>query len=186
MRMYHGSTILFKEFDLAHVLEGDGKVKFGYGIYLTSSFASAAHYSGVKESASSHYVYTVEIPEISEDNHIAFKRPVNASIIKRAEASLGNLIPVIVQKDGKEFRKYLAKCLTGAIDLAGEKAAAEFLDDIGVHFIIWPYSWRNPQLGFNCAVFKEQIVRIIEVHQIELDANKKLINGSQKTIWSEK
>lgn len=41
---YHGSSALFDKFDLAHVLEGDGKVKFGYGVYLTSSFKSAAHY----------------------------------------------------------------------------------------------------------------------------------------------
>lgn len=42
---YHGSSVLFPRFDLSHVLEGDGKVKFGYGVYLTSSFKSAAHYS---------------------------------------------------------------------------------------------------------------------------------------------
>ena len=38
---YHGSSVLFNRFDLSHVLEGDGKVKFGYGVYLTSSFKSA-------------------------------------------------------------------------------------------------------------------------------------------------
>ena len=38
---YHGSSVLFPRFDLSHVLEGDGKVKFGYGVYLTSSFKSA-------------------------------------------------------------------------------------------------------------------------------------------------
>lgn len=30
---YHGSSKLFDRFDLAHALEGDGKVKFGYGVY---------------------------------------------------------------------------------------------------------------------------------------------------------
>lgn len=43
--MYHGSSQLFEQFDLSHVLEGDGKVKFGYGVYLTTHFESAAHYS---------------------------------------------------------------------------------------------------------------------------------------------
>lgn len=38
---YHGSSVLFPRFNLSHVLEGDGKVKFGYGVYLTSSFKSA-------------------------------------------------------------------------------------------------------------------------------------------------
>ncbi len=53
---YHGSAALFDRFDLTHVLEGDGKVKFGYGIYLTSSFKSAAHYSGVNKEGTLHYV----------------------------------------------------------------------------------------------------------------------------------
>lgn len=29
---YHGSGVLFDDFDLSHALEGDGKVKFGYGV----------------------------------------------------------------------------------------------------------------------------------------------------------
>ena len=27
---YHGRSVLFDSFDLAHALEGDGKAKFGY------------------------------------------------------------------------------------------------------------------------------------------------------------
>ena len=42
---YHGSSVLFKSFDLSHALEGDGKVKFGYGVYLTSRYERAAHYA---------------------------------------------------------------------------------------------------------------------------------------------
>ena len=71
---YHGSSVLFPKFDLSHVLEGDGKVKFGYGVYLTSSFKSAAHYSETKSRpATTHYVYTVEIPDFTDDNHIDFE-----------------------------------------------------------------------------------------------------------------
>lgn len=29
---YHGTPKLFDRFDLFHALEGDGKVKFGYGV----------------------------------------------------------------------------------------------------------------------------------------------------------
>ena len=56
---YHGSSVLFVRFDLSHVLEGDGKVKFGYGVYLTSSFKSAAHYSGANKSATTNFVLLV-------------------------------------------------------------------------------------------------------------------------------
>lgn len=42
---YHGSHKLFDKFDLSHALEGDGKVKFGFGVYVTSKYESAVHYS---------------------------------------------------------------------------------------------------------------------------------------------
>lgn len=186
LTMYHGSPRLFDQFDLSHVLEGDGKVKFGYGVYLTSSFSSAAHYSGVNPSSSTHYVYTVEIPTIREDNHIDFKQPVHTSIIERTERKLGQTIPEKLSIDGKDFRKYLAKTLTGAVDFTGEKTAAEFLDSIGVDYVIWPYSWKNPELGFNCAVFDARKIRITQVHQVELDAKKRLIDGSPKLVWYDK
>ena len=62
-KFYHGSSVLFKEFDLCHALVGDGKVMFGYGVYVTSSYRSAAHYAGANKNASKHYVYMVEVPE---------------------------------------------------------------------------------------------------------------------------
>lgn len=57
--MYHGSHNYFTEFDLKHVLEGSGKIKFGYGVYVTSKYSSAAHYSGQKHSQK---VKTLSIP----------------------------------------------------------------------------------------------------------------------------
>ncbi len=176
---YHGSAALFDRFDLAHVLEGDGKVKFGYGIYLTSSFKSAAHYSGVNKKATSHYVYTVEIPDITSDNHISFKQPVNPDIIKRAEQKLGSSIPEKFTLDGKNFRKYLAKTLGGGSDIQSEKLASESLNSIGVEFITWPYNWKNPDLGMNVAVLDEHKIKIVKVEQVQLDLKQQLISGSE-------
>ena len=166
---YHGSSVLFHRFDLSHVLEGDGKVKFGYGVYLTSSFKSAAHYSGANKSATTHFVYTVEIPDLTEDNHIDFKRPVHLDIVKRAEQKLGNAIPQKFTLDGKDFRK-------------SEKLASEFLNCIGVEFITWPYNWKNPSLGTNRAVLDDRQVKIVRVDQVQLDSKKQLIEGSQTEI----
>ena len=205
---YHGSSVLFPKLDLSHVLEGDGKVKFGYGVYLTSSFKSAAHYSETKSRpATSHYVYTVEIPDLTDDNHIDFKKPVHPDIVKRAEEQLiqleiasrnlenvseagarsrsENYRPSIPEKftlDGKDFRKYIAKQLGGGTDPQSEKLASEFLNKIGVEFITWPYSWKNPDLGLNVAVLDDYKVKIINIHQVELDHKKQLIPGSEKAI----
>ena len=179
---YHGTSVLFDRFDLSHALEGDGKVKFGYGVYVTSSYRSAAHYAGSNRSAQHFYVHTVETPEIAESNYIAFKEPVKPSILKRAEDKLGEAIPQKVVHDGKDFRKYLSKKLTGAVDLEGEKAASAFLESIGVEFIVWPYNWKNPALGTNRAVLNDQKVRIVRIDEVELDDKKQLVEGSQKPI----
>ena len=116
---YHGTHRLFDKFDLTHALEGDGKVKFGFGVYVTSKYESAVHYSASNKSATEHYVYTLELPDKTEKNHIAFKHSINPTILAKAEKKLGHTIPTKFTEDGKEFRKYLAKELTGKIDIEG-------------------------------------------------------------------
>ena len=193
---YHGSSALFTKFDLAHVLTGTAKVKFGYGVYFTSSFKSAAHYSAANKDADTHYVYTVEIPEITDTNHITFKQPVHPAIITRAEEQLCFTIPEKFTLDVKDFRKFLAKhfekhicidlaagqSLKDALHLAGEQAASEFLNSIGVDYITWAYSWVNPALGTNICVLDENNIKIIKIEQVELDAKQQLITGSEREI----
>ena len=179
---YHGSSKLFDRFDLAHALEGDGKVKYGYGVYVTSSYRSAAHYAGTNPTAQHYYVYTVEIPEKTEDNYIAIRQPVPISIVQRAEAKLGVAIPEKVKLDGKVFRKYLAEQLTGEVDLEGEKAASRFLLSIGVEFIEWPFLWKYPDRGTNRAVLDDGKVRLLQVEEVDLDKKEQLVEGSQRLI----
>ena len=189
---YHGSGVLFDAFDLEHALEGDGKVKFGYGVYVTSAYSSAAHYSGANDSWDKHFVYTVKVPAKTDENYIAFKQPVNPAIIKKAEEKLGIEIPVCTISDGKDFRKFLVKLLSKNIcidplpgtdvkslkNLMGEKAASDFLSSIGVDFIEWPYNWKNLGLGTNRAVLNDKKIEIIRIDQVHLDNKKKLIADS--------
>lgn len=186
---YHGSGRLFRKFDLNHALEGDGKVKFGFGVYVTSSYVSAAHYSGANDDWDNHYVYSVEVPHKSEDNFIAFSQAVHPAIVARAEESLQINIPERLKNNGKEFRKFLAKLLAPknveskrSANLEGERLAASFLISIGVDFIEWPYSWKNPNLGLNRVILDESKVKIIRIDSVELDGKKKLISDSEKQI----
>ena len=88
---YHGTSVLFKNFDISHALEGDGKAKFGFGTYVTESYTSAAHYAYNKKRPENkdYYVYTLEIPDLTEDNHLFSVRSVHPSIIERTEKALG-------------------------------------------------------------------------------------------------
>ena len=193
---FHGTGVLFDSFDLGHALEGDGKVKFGYGVYVTSSYSSAAHYSGSNDSWTNHYVYEIRVPQKKEDNYIAFKQPVDPVILKRAQEKLGEKIPEKYVSDGGEFRKFLAKKFKSQIlidpipgtnikdilKIMAEKAASEFLSSIGVDFIDWPYNWINPNLGTNRAILDDKKLEIIRISEVKLDNKKKLIPNSEKII----
>lgn len=194
---YHGSSVLFDSFDLAHALEGDGKAKFGYGVYVAGTYASAAHYAFNKKRPENrdYYVYTVEIPDRTEDNCLPLLKqvPVPASIVSRTEAKLGEALPAEAKAEGIPFRKYLAnkltgvdksvKQMTGSATVEGEKTAAAFLRSIGVELIEWPHSWTSPDGEKNMAVLDDAQVRITKIEKVDLDEKgHQLIPGSQQRI----
>ena len=195
---FHGTQKRFDRFDLSHAKEGTG-LKFGFSVYVTQKYESAAHYSVIRgeevNDDRSYYVYTVEVPDQTEDNFLFSCRPVHPRIIAAAAASLGEEIPAEVQTAGKLFRKYLgnrlagrtgtAKKLSGSADFAAEKAAAEFLPTIGVHMLIWPQSQSNPDGLQNRAILDASNVKIVKIESIKLDPKTvQLIPGSAITIES--
>ncbi len=199
---YHGSSQLFDAFDMAHALEGDGKVKFGYGVYVTASFASAAHYAGTSHHSGHYYVYTVQVPEKREDNFLAYRLPVIDAIRERVEAKLGRATPAqYLEQAGKYFRKYIALTLAGKRipdnperakpSVADEKEASTFLVGLGVDFIEWPFSWTAPDGTKNRAIMDEKTVKIIKIEEVKLEPKGKkgkleFVEGSQKTIFEAK
>lgn len=190
---YHGSSALFREFCLSLALEGDGKMKFGFGIYVTQSYRTAAHYAstGKGASAEDHYVYTVEVPESREDNHLWSNRPVHPAIVRRAETRLKELIPQEVVLRGKLFRKYIGnkmlgrkgtvRQLSGKADVETEKAAARFLVAIGVEFLVWPCSQNKPDGEQNRAILDEECIRVVRIERVEVK-NGRLVTGMEKEV----
>lgn len=180
---YHGTTKLFDKFSLTHVLEGAGKVKFGYGVYLTSSYNSAAHYSF--GNGEKNYVYTVEIPDLTQDNFIAFGKPILKHLVEKAENLIGKPLSEKHINDGKEFRKLLANHFDKKNTLEGEKQASKWLNENGIEYIIWPYNWKKGYEGeTNRAVLDQNKVKIIKIEEITLDEKKKLkeIIGEVKNV----
>ena len=198
MQFYHGSSAEpFDRFSLEHALEGDGKVKFGWGVYVTEKYTTAAHYAFNKHRPENKdfYVYTVEIPDRTPENCLSLLKgvPVAESIVRRIEAQLGEPIPAEAKVEGIPFRKYLANKLTGEVKqvkkmidkatVAGEKAASEFLSGIGVDLIEWPYNWQKPEAEKNMAVLDDRNVRIVRIEKVELDPKgHQLIEGSQQIL----
>ncbi|MBR5477763.1 MAG: hypothetical protein IKV19_04920 [Bacteroidaceae bacterium] len=192
---YHGTCHLFKEFSLSFLGTGEGKSKFGQGIYITSSYATAALYAAKAAKANGSdkiYVYTVEVPAIKDDNHVFSCKPVNDAVVARTETAIGEAVPEEVKTAGKLFRKYIGNLLTGQhgtvkkmmskADTAAENAASNFLDSVGVDYLVWPQSQTKPDGETNRAVLNEGKIRILKVVQVDVDAKNKLIPGSEKEV----
>ena len=194
---YHGSAKLFDAFSLSHALEGDGKAKFGFGVYVAGTYESAAHYAFNKKrpQIKDYYVYTVEIPDRTEDNCLTLmkKVPVSDSIIARAEEKLGETIPAEAKVEGIPFRKYIANKLTGNIGTVrqmtstatdeGERAASAFLLSIGIQLIEWPHDWKKPEGEKNFAVLDDSLVRVLKIDKVDLDdKGHHLVPGSVRTL----
>lgn len=192
---YHGTCYLFDKFSLSFLGSGEGKSKFGQGIYITSSYKTAALYASKAARANGKkycYVYTVDVPTLTENNHIFSCKPVNQEVVVRVEKAIDQTIPEEVKSAGKLFRKYLGNLLTGQYstvkkmmskaDSVAENTVSQFLNSIDIIYLAWPQSQTKPDGETNRAVLNENDIRIIKIEQVEVDEKNKLIEGSVKLI----
>ena len=97
--LYHGSCRLFDQFSLAFLGAGEGKSKFGLDIYVISNYKTAALYASKAAKANGMEcccVYTVEMPVLTDQNHIFSCKAVNGDVVRRVEMVIGETIPVEV------------------------------------------------------------------------------------------
>ena len=192
---YHGTCHLFDKFSLSFLGSGEGKSKFGHGIYITSSYKTAALYASKAAKANGKeccYVYTIEVPMLNNDNHISSCKAVNASVVDRIEKVIGEAIPDEVKRAGKYFRKYLGNLLIGQratvkqmmakADATAENAVSQFLNSVGVIYLAWPQSQAKPDGETNRALLNEKEIKILKIEQVECDDKNKLIEDSKKLI----
>ena len=193
--LYHGSCHLFDKFSLSFLGSGEGKSKFGHGIYITSSYKTAVLYASKAAKANGKeccYVYTIEVPMINNDNHIFSCKAVNPSVVDRVEKVIGEAIPDEVKSAGKYFRKYLGNLLIGQrttvkkmmakADATAENAVSQFLNSVGVIYLAWPQSQAKPGGETNRALLNEKEIKILKIEQVECDDKNELIEDSKKLI----
>ena len=193
--LYHGTCYLFDKFSLSFLGSGEGKSKFGHGIYITSSYKTAALYASKAAKANGKeccYVYTIEVPMLNNDNHIFSCKAINASVVDRIEKVIGEAIPDEVKRAGKYFRKYLGNLLIGQratvkqmmakADATAENAVSQFLNSVGVIYLAWPQSQAKPDGETNRALLNEKEIKILKIEQVECDDKNELIEDSKKLI----
>ena len=193
--LYHGTCYLFDKFSLSFLGSGEGKSKFGHGIYITSSYKTAALYASKAAKANGKeccYVYTIEVPMLNNDNHIFSCKAINASVVDRIEKVIGEAIPDEVKRAGKYLRKYLGNLLIGQratvkqmmakADATAENVVSQFLNSVGVIYLAWPQSQAKPDGETNRALLNEKEIKILKIEQVECDDKNKLIEDSKKLI----
>ena len=193
--LYHGSCHLFDKFSLSFLGSGEGKSKFGHGIYITSSYKTAVLYASKAAKANGKeccFVYTIEVPMLNNDNHIFSCKAVNPSVVDRVEKVIGEAIPNEVKSAGKYFRKYLGNLLIGQrttvkkmmakADATAENAVSQFLNSVGVIYLAWPQSQAKPDGETNRALLNEKEIKILKIEQVECDDKNELIEDSKKLI----
>jgi hypothetical protein len=193
--LYHGTCYLFDKFSLSFLGSGEGKSKFGHGIYITSSYKTAVLYASKAAKANGKeccYVYTIEVPMLNNDNHIFSCKTVNPSVLDRVEKVIGEAIPDEVKSAEKYFRKYLGNLLIGQrttvkkmmakADATAENAVSQFLNSVGVIYLAWPQSQAKPDGETNRALLNEKEIKILKIEQVECDDKNKLIEDSKKLI----
>ena len=193
--LYHDSCHLFDKFSLSFLGSGEGKSKFGHGIYITSSYKTAVLYASKAAKANGKeccYVYTIEVPMLNNDNHIFSCKAVNPSVVDRVEKVIGEAISDEVKSAGKYFRKYLGNLLIGQrttvkkmmakADATAENAVSQFLNSVGVIYLAWPQSQAKPDGETNRALLNEEEIKILKIEQVECDDKNELIEDSKKLI----
>ena len=191
MIVYHGTTSKFDHFDLAHLGEGESKSKFGVGHYASSVYDTAALYAG-KCKGETKYVYTLEVPDLTDTNHIVSAKPPHNSIVEKVEEQIGQ-IPDEAKSSGKYFRKYIGnlllgnkgtiKKMIGSLSVEGEIKVSKFLYEIGVLYLVWAQSQSKPNNGkINVAILDDSIIAIKKIETVELDAKGKLKKKSSTRI----
>lgn len=192
---YHGTCRLFDSFDPNRLGSGEGKSKFGHGIYITSSYETAALYAS--KVAKCHgsdckYVYTLEVPNLTDDNHVFSCKPVNPKVAERLETALGETIPEEAKSLGKFFRKYIGnvlvgnrktiKQMTGSASSEAEDAVTKFLNENDVIFLAWPQAQTKPDGDTNRAVLNAECIKILKIEQVQTNDKNKLIKGSETLV----
>ena len=191
MIVYHGTTSKFDHFDLDHLGEGEGKSKFGVGHYASSVYDTAALYAG-KCKGKTKYVYTLEVPDLTDTNHIVSAKPPHKTIIEKVEERFGQ-IPDEAKSSGKYFRKYIGnlllgnkgtvKKMIGSLSTEGEIKVSKFLYEIGVLYLVWAQSQATPDNGqINVAILDDSIIKIKKIEEVELDEKGKLKKKSSASI----
>jgi len=186
---YHGTSKLFKQFDPKGTIgTGEGKSKFGWGVYLAAKYDSAVLYSGKGGGfmAPDHYVYTVEIPDITPDTYLIQCMPVPAWIVEAFEAEIA---PLGEKRDeitawGLDFRKEMEAGIyakhhdgirpkTEAEVAEGQALAAEWMMAHGLIGTCWPQGkWPDKGEGrqpkeYKLAVFDGADIHIAKIERVE-------------------
>lgn len=178
--VYHGSGAKFDAFGHSHMGEGEGAQAYGWGAYVTESEGVGREYGKVASyrSGNGRFLYTVEIPDDSNNAYIPFDEVVPNNVINEVKEAIDVLL------DTNHFANWYAEDMgmdntykvfrpgmTGEMlyktvskYLVGDEKASKFLNDMGFVGIKYPTNYMsggNRKGQNNYVIFNERDAKII-------------------------
>lgn len=173
MIAYHGSNILFDSFDDNHTLSGIGRMKFGWGTYISEKESTCIHYAtkdaDKRSNPDDNFVYKVQIPDKTPDTYIEWDVPVTDEIVNQVNEVLPIQLPIGIK--GGELYKSVEKLFgdTGACQME----TSHLLSSLGIIGMAYPRNWKaslEKRIGdYNFVIFNPKNIRIISVTQYSSD-----------------
>lgn len=183
MIAYHGSTALFEAFDADHAMSGIGKMKFGWGTYLSEKESTCVHYATKdaekRSDPDSNYVYKVEVPDKTEGNYIEWDVPVSAEVVGSVNKKLSISLPEGVKagffyKAIVDFFKIKYPRMNKKEREAWQQRDASLLfSELGIIGMAYPRNWKaaaEKRIGdYNFVIFNPANLRVISVTRYAID-----------------
>lgn len=162
---YHGSPYLFDKFDFNKIGSGDGKNKYGYGLYFTTSIDTAKYYAIGQDSDLK--IYTARLTGL--DRFYKWDEPITEDLQSQIIRRLNYLEKEDEAKQIiEEYEEYgdlwtLEDMYVWLTDVLGtQKETTHFLLFCDVLGIIAS----NPMLdGLIYVAFKDTIIKIVEIDE---------------------
>lgn len=183
MITYHGSTELFESFNADHTLSGIGKMKFGWGTYVSEKESTCVHYATKnaenRAEPDKNYVYKVEVPDKIEENYIEWDVPMPLKIAHRVNEKLS--VNLSVGMKGGDFYKAVIKLFKTKYpgmkkeerEVLQQRDASVLFSKLGIIGMAYPRNWKattEKRIGdYNLVIFNPADLRVISVTQYAAD-----------------
>lgn len=136
---YHGSAYTFDKFDMSKVGSGDGKNKYGFGLYFSDNEDTARYYFrelGIGKQKKTAKIYSVRLKNV--DDYVGWEDEISDDLLQKVIKKLNSKMlyedAEEIERENNEYGLWSFRSLYEhlSVILDGQKQATDFLNSLGV------------------------------------------------------